>query len=84
MNLFKSVKQAANRLGNKVATAVALGGAAMAGAFPAVATPGGGTTFDASTIVTAIGVMVAAGVLIYTAYVLGKWSLRVFALIGGK
>lgn len=60
---------------------------AVAGAV-ALASPlafaSGGSTFDASTILTAIAGMLAAGILIYTAYAAGRWTLRAFGLIGGK
>jgi len=38
-------------------------------------------TFDTSEIVANIGIFVAGGVLILTAFVVGKWTLRAFGVI---
>lgn len=50
----------------------------------AFASGGGGVSFDTASILAAIGVMLAAGIAIFTAYAAGKWTLRAFGLIGGK
>lgn len=69
-----------NTLGTK-AKAVTFGGVASLMAPAAFAqTTGGG--IDTGDIVAAIAAMGAAGVVIYTAYAVGKWTLKAFGLIG--
>ncbi|EGD07050.1 hypothetical protein XVE_4786, partial [Xanthomonas vesicatoria ATCC 35937] len=34
--------------------------------------------------IAAVAAMVASAVLLYTAYAVGKWTLKAFGLIGGK
>ena len=80
--MYQSAKELAQKANAKVAAGVAAG-TAMVSASPAFA-GGGGVSFDAGDILAAIAVMVAAGVLIYTAFAAGRWTLRAFGLIGGK
>ncbi|AMJ56650.1 MULTISPECIES: hypothetical protein [Stenotrophomonas] len=72
-------KAVGRSLRDRVGAAVALGGAAAA---PGLAFAADG--FDSATVLAAIAAMVAAGVLIYTAYAVGKWTMKAFGLIGGK
>ena len=81
-NLLKNAHLRMNHLGAR-AKALAVGGAS------AVATPiafasGGSTGFDPADVLAAIAAMLGAGILIYTAYAVGRWTLRAFGLIGGK
>jgi hypothetical protein len=62
--------------------AVATGGSALMASPLAFA--GGSGGFDPATVLAAIAAMLAAGILIYTAWTAGKWTLRAFGLIGGK
>jgi len=71
-----------NTLGTK-AKAIAVGGGAAL-AVPSAFAQTGGASFDSATVLAAIALMVAAGVTIYTAYAVGKWTMKAFGLIGGK
>ncbi|MBD9368358.1 hypothetical protein [Xanthomonas sp. XNM01] len=64
------------------ARAAIFGGSVAAASLPAFA----GTTvsFDPATILAAIAALLAAGILIYTAFIAGKWTLKAFGLLGGK
>ncbi|CAH2708379.1 MULTISPECIES: hypothetical protein [Xanthomonas] len=68
-------------LGNKP-KAIAVGGAFAMAAPSAFAQAAAG--FDPATILAAVAAMVAAGVLIYTAFAVGRWTMKAFGLIGGK
>ena len=78
--LFSNASSHAANVSARAKAIMVAGSTAVASA-PAFA-GGGGFSFDGATIIAAIGVMVAAGVLIYTAYVLGRWTLKVFGLLG--
>jgi hypothetical protein len=78
MNLIQTCKNVGTR-----AKALAFGGAAALST-PLAFASGGGASFDSAEVLAAIAGMLAAGVLIYTAYAVGKWTLRAFGLIGGK
>lgn len=67
-------------LRNRAGMAAAVGGAALAPGFAFAQD----AAFDSATILAAIAGMVAAGILIYTAYAVGKWTMKAFGLIGGK
>lgn len=83
MKTFLSkTKQHLSHVGTR-AKALAVGGA-TALATPLAFASGGGASFDPAEVLAAIAAMLAAGVLIYTAYAVGRWTLRAFGLIGGK
>lgn len=66
-------------LGTK--TNAVLFGSSVALASPAAFAADG---IDTATILAAITGMVAAGVIIYTAFAVGRWTMKAFGLIGGK
>ncbi|QDS16189.1 hypothetical protein [Xanthomonas arboricola] len=78
---IRALRAHLSTLGNK-AKAVAFGGAAALAAPAAFAQSTGG--FDPTTAIAAVAAMVASAVLLYTAYAVGKWTLKAFGLIGGK
>ncbi len=80
-NLLKKVGGITEYLRSR-GVVVATGGSALVASPLAFA--GGGGSFDTASILAAIAMMVAAGVLIYTAYAVGKWTMKAFGLIGGK
>lgn len=41
-------------------------------------------SFDAATVTAVIAAMLAAGVLIWTAWTAAKWTLKAFGIVGGK
>lgn len=78
----KTLSNSVRDLGTR-AKALAVGGA-TALATPLAFAGGGGASFDPADVLAAIAAMLAAGILIYTAYAVGRWTLRAFGLIGGK
>lgn len=56
-----------------VATAAAVPGMALAQAQTA--------TFDPASVLAGIAAMLAAGILIYTAWVAAKWALKAFGIV---
>lgn len=82
--MFKKVKgQLVSVARDTKLKAASFGTGAMVAAGSALA-GGGGSTFDTTDILAAIAMMLAAGVVIYTAFAVGRWTLRAFGLIGGK
>ncbi|WP_374606642.1 hypothetical protein [Thermomonas sp.] len=74
----ESVIHRAKNTARNLANRAAVGGTALMGSGAAMA---GGGGFDGSEIVTTIGTYVAAGVLIMTAFVVGRWTLKAFGVI---
>jgi hypothetical protein len=58
-----------------------VGGSALIAAGSASAQSAG---FDASTVTAVIATMLAAGLLIWTAWTAARWTLKAFSIVGGK
>ncbi|MBB3845585.1 hypothetical protein [Xanthomonas arboricola] len=78
---IRALRAHLSTLGNK-AKAIAVGGAAAMTVPSAFAQAAGG--FDPASVLATVAAMVAAGILIYTAFAVGKWTMKAFGLIGGK
>ena len=68
--------------GSMLALAAALFASSMSAVSPAFAQAAAG--FDPGTVLAGIAAMVAAGILIYTAWTAAKWTLKAFGIIAGK
>ena len=84
--MSKCNKQTVKAKMKAIAGAMKDRGAVMAGVVGTAVSPGFAfaADFDSSEVLAAIAGMVAGGILIYTAYAVGKWTMKAFGLIGGK
>ncbi|MFD0727050.1 hypothetical protein [Lysobacter brunescens] len=85
-NLQTAIRRARDSVASIVSTAshrsaaVTLGGSALIAAGSASAQAGGGG-FDAATVTVIIAAMLAAGILIHTAWVGARWALKAFGIL---
>jgi hypothetical protein len=81
-----SIRRARDTIADFVSKAATRSNAAIVGltALTTAGTAAAQATFDATTVTVVIAAMLAAGILIWTAWTAARWTLKAFGIVGGK